>query len=189
MVSEKGMSKTVFFSLLRNWHCISRESAPKLFSWIQRLSGNKLSFKPEYFTRHVDEKVHKRARAIFRESCSVGIEGRLHERNNTRNACPWRILPFAVHFIFNCTRNLMDGHGRGVIHVLYFLRAAQWLVRHGNHDSTVPKRRIILICCFTLENTLIICDSSSNENLKKIILNISCWSPRKLDLGRYGRQV
>ena len=41
MVSDKGMAKTAFFCLLRNWHCISRESAPKLFSWIQRLSGNK----------------------------------------------------------------------------------------------------------------------------------------------------
>ena len=28
-------------------------------------------------------------------------------------------------FLFICTRNLMDGHGRGVIHVLYFLRSAQ----------------------------------------------------------------
>ena len=71
MVSEKGMSKTVFFSLLRNWHYISREIAPKLVSWVQRLSGNKLSFKPEYFTRHVDEKVHKRAQELFSVKVAV----------------------------------------------------------------------------------------------------------------------
>ena len=104
MVSEKGMSKTVFFSLLRNWHCISRESAPKLFSWIQRLSGNKLSFKPEYFTRHVDEKVHKRAQELFsvkvanvavlvpKDDCTNVITPETHAHDE--------FCHFAVHFIF-----------------------------------------------------------------------------------------
>ena len=130
--------------------------SPFLFSWTQ----------VHYFP------VYSRKMNIFSHPVGESHEKILLHIRKIMDRGPWKWTnPPLVSMKFrriNCTRNLMDGHGRGVKHVLYFLRSAQWLVRHGNHDSEVPKRRIIWICCFTLENTLIICDSSSNENLKKI---------------------
>ena len=82
-----GDGETSFFVYCKICAAFREKMHQSCLLGFKGFSGNIEGFKPEYFTRHVEEEGHKH----FHENCkccSVGANGRLYERDHSRNACP-----------------------------------------------------------------------------------------------------